>query len=305
MANTIIHEWVIFGFVTSCAFFADMAIFGRKAHSVTVRMALLESGGWIGLALGFNVWIYVSRGEQAGLQFLTGYLLEKSLSIDNLFVFVAIFGSLRVRQSSQHKVLYYGIVGALVMRAIFILGGIELIEKFRGISFVFGAILLLAGVHMLMAREHGTQSGRSWIIRVARKFVPVVDNYEGDSLWVKQAGKWNATPLFLALIAIETMDIIFAVDSVPAVLAITREPFIVFSSNAFAILGLRALYFALAGILPRLRFLHQGLAIILIFVAGKMFTSDFLKIPDVFSLAIVGTILVFTGLASAMFPKAS
>jgi len=298
MLGTPSHVWLIFGIVVVAALVVDLGVFHRKSHKITLRLALAESAGWIGLALGFNLWVYHARGAQAGLEFLTGYLVEKSLSVDNIFIFILIFQAFRVPARSHHKVLYYGVVGALLLRAAFVLAGVELLQSFHAVLFLFGAILLFTGFRMMLPGERVIRPERNWLVRLARRFIPVLTEYEGDRFLVKRGGKWNATPLFLALVAVEAMDIIFAIDSVPAVLAITRDTFIVYSSNAFAILGLRALYFALADILPRFRFLHQGLAVILIFVGGKMLLSDRWPISAGVSLGVILGVLVTMVLAS-------
>jgi tellurite resistance protein TerC len=303
MLGTPVHIWVTFGIVVVVGLVVDLGVFHRKSHKITLKQALAESAGWIGLALGFNVWVYYTRGPQVGLEFLTGYLVEKSLSVDNIFVFILIFQAFRVPALSHHKVLYYGVVGALVLRAAFVLAGVELLQYFHPVLFVFGAILLITGVRMMLPGERVIKPDRNWLVRLTRRFIPVLTEYEGEKFLIRRGGKWNATPLFLALVAVEAMDIVFAVDSVPAVLAITRDPFIVYSSNAFAILGLRALYFALADILPRFRFLHEGLAIILIFVGGKMVASDWWPIPASVSLVVIAGVLVTTVLASLAFSE--
>jgi len=290
--------WATFGIVVVLALVLDLSVFHRKSHRITLRLALAESAAWIGLALGFNIWVYHSRGAQAGLEFLTGYLVEKSLSVDNLFIFILIFQAFHVPARSHHKVLYCGVLGALVLRGAFVLAGVELLQSFHAVLFLFGAILLFTGFRMMLPGERVIRPERNWLVRLARRFIPVITEYEGDRFLVKRGGEWNATPLFMALVAVEAMDIIFAIDSVPAVLAITRDTFIVYSSNAFAILGLRALYFALADILPRFRFLHQGLAVILIFVGGKMLLSDRWPISASVSLGVIAGVLVTTVLAS-------
>ena len=306
MPTTPVHVWAIFGVVIAAALLADLAVFHRKSHEIRLKEALLESTAWIALALAFNAWIYLSRGQEAALQFFTGYVVEKSMSIDNIFVFILIFDALRVPSRSQHKVLYYGVGGALVLRVIFVLAGVELLAKFHAILYLFGAILLVTGVRMLLPGSRKIRPERNWLVRLARWIVPVTDDYTAGAFWLKQNNQWSATPLFVALVAVEAMDIIFAVDSVPAVLAITRDSFIAFSSNAFAILGLRALYFALAGVLPRLRYLHQGLAAIVIFIALKMFANDRLQIPTAYSLGVIGVIITVTVVASiASRPEAS
>jgi tellurite resistance protein TerC len=305
MLGTPVQIWVIFGVVVVVALVVDLGVFHRKSHRITLRLALAESAAWIGLALGFNIWVYHSRGAQAGLEFLTGYLVEKSLSVDNLFIFILIFQAFHVPARSHHKVLYCGVVGALVLRAAFVLAGVELLQSFHAVLFLFGAILLFTGFRMMLPGERVIRPERNWLVRLARRFIPVLTEYEGDRFLVKRGGEWNATPLFMALVAVEAMDIIFAIDSVPAVLAITRDTFIVYSSNAFAILGLRALYFALADILPRFRFLHQGLAVILIFVGGKMLLSDRWPITASVSLGVIAGVLVTTVLASIAFSRES
>lgn len=281
----------------------DLGVFHRTARRITLRQALLETGAWVGLALGFNLWVYLSRGHQAGLEFLTGYLVEKSLSIDNIFVFLLIFQVLRVPAESQHKVLYYGVAGALVMRGGFIIAGVELLRHFHAILYVFGAILLLTGVRMLLPGERMMEKELNWPLRLARRVLPVTEKFHGEKFWVRTGKKWNATPLFLALVAAEVMDIVFAIDSVPAVLAITRDSFIAYSSNVFAVLGLRAMYFGLADLLPRFRFLHSGLAAILLFVGAKMMLEEQIRIPTGMSLGIIVGIVAAIVIASLLWPR--
>jgi tellurite resistance protein TerC len=285
MLGTPIHIWAVFGIVIVAALVLDLRVFHRTAQEITLKNALIESAAWIALSLLFGVYVHFSRGQHAAVEFLTGYLVEKSLSVDNIFVFILIFRAFQVPPRSQHTVLYYGVIGALVIHFVI---------------FVFGAILLFTGIHMLLPGEKVIQPERNWLVRIAKRFVPVISDYNGENFWVKWDQKWHATSLFLALLAVEAMDIVFAVDSVPAVLAITRDTFIVYSSNAFAILGLRALYFALADILPRFRLLHQGLAAILIFVGGKMLSSDWIDLPDLASLGVVALILALTIAASML-----
>jgi tellurite resistance protein TerC len=310
MLGTPTHLWMVLLATMAIAIVVDFGVFHKKAGAVSLKVALIESAAWITVALLFNVWVYISLGRQSGHEFLAGYLVEKSLSVDNLFVFLLIFQAFQVPARSQHKVLYYGVLGALVMRAIFVLGGIELLQKFHFVLYLFGAILVVTGIRMFFPVKRAFQPNRNWMIRLVRRFLPVLGSYEGERFFLRRAGNWNATPLFLALVAVETMDIIFAVDSVPAVLAITRNPFVVYSSNAFAILGLRALYFSLAAILPRFRFLHYGLAGILLFVGGKMLLSERISIPPLASLGVVAGILaVSIGLSLLLSrkprPKAS
>jgi tellurite resistance protein TerC len=298
MLGTPIHVWVVFAIVIAAALVLDLGVLHRKSKKVSLRVALVESAAWIVLSLLFAVYVHFSRGTQAGVAFLTGYLVEKSLSVDNIFVFVLIFRAFQVPGRSQHKVLFYGVIGALVMRALFVLAGVELLQNFHFILYIFGGILVVTAIQMLRPGQRAIEPERNWLVRITRQFIPVLTDYGGEDFWVKRERKWNATPLFMALVAVEAMDIVFAVDSVPAVLAITRDTFIVYSSNAFAILGLRALYFALADILPRFRFLHQGLAAILLFVGFKMIASDWIDLPDLVALGVIAGILLITIVAS-------
>jgi tellurite resistance protein TerC len=302
MLGTSIHVWVVFAVVIAAALVLDLGVFHRKSKKVSLRAALIESAAWIILSLLFAGYVHFSRGPQAGVAFLTGYLVEKSLSVDNIFVFVLIFRAFQVPEQSQHKVLFYGVIGALVMRALFVLAGVELLQDFHFILYFFGGVLVVTAIQMLRPGRRAIEPERNWLVGITRRFVPVLTDYTGGDFWVKRERKWNATPLFMALVAVEAMDVVFAVDSVPAVLAITRDTFIVYSSNAFAILGLRALYFAVADILPRFRFLHQGLAAILLFVGFKMVASDWVDIPDLASLAVIAGILAVTIVASLALP---
>jgi len=295
--------WAIFGLGVAAAVALDLGVFHRRARQISLALALLETSAWIALALAFNSWIYLSRGHEAGLQFLTGYIVEKSLSIDNIFVFVVIFRALGVPAESQHRVLYSGVIGALVMRGAFILAGVQLLQHFRPVVFLFGAILLLTGGRMLMPGAREISPEKNWLVRLVRRIAPVTNEFHGTKFWVKEDKTWNATPMFLALIAVEAMDIVFAVDSVPAVLAITRDSFIAYSSNVFAILGLRAMYFALADVLPRIRFLHAGLAAILMFVGGKMVIGERWPISTDVSLAVVAGIAAVTLATSLLWKK--
>jgi tellurite resistance protein TerC len=294
--------WVGFSVAVVAAIALDLGIFHRKARRITLKEALAESAGWIGLALVFNIWVYVSMGHRAGIEFLTSYVVEKSLSIDNIFVFLLIFRGLAVPSQSQHKVLYYGVVGALVMRAIFVFGGVALLDRFHFVLFVFGAILIVSAVVMVWPGGRRIQPERNWLVRLVQRLMPVTPGYEGEHFVLRRAGKNYGTPLLIALVAIEATDILFAVDSVPAVLAITRDTFLAYSSNVFAILGLRALYFALADLLPRFRFMRPGIAAILLFTGAKMLLSERLPISTGVSLVvIVGIVTVMAG-ASALWP---
>lgn len=295
--------WVLFGTVVVGLLALDLGVFHRKSHAVKIREALIWSAVWISLALAFNVFVYFTRGQTAGLEFLTGYLIEEALSVDNLFVFLLIFSYFRVPAAFQHKVLFWGIAGALVMRAAFIVAGIALIEKFHWIIYLFGAFLIITGIKMISEQDKEIHPEKNPVLRLFRRMMPVTEGYEGDHFFVRRAGRLFATPLFVVLLMVETTDVIFAVDSIPAILAITRDPFIVYTSNVFAILGLRSIYFALAGLMQLFHYLNYGLCFILVFVGVKMLISDFYKIPIVIAL---GTIVLLLGgsiLASILWPR--
>jgi tellurite resistance protein TerC len=294
--------WVGFNCFVLVMLALDLFVFNRTAHEVKVKEALIWSGVWIALALMFNVGVYVLAGKQPALEFLTGYVIEKSLSIDNIFVFILIFSYFKVPAKYQHKVLFWGILGALLMRAGFIAGGIALIKNVHWIIYVFGAFLIFTGIKMLLDKDKEIHPEKNVILRLFRKVMPVTQAYDGGKFFVTQEGRRLATPLFVVLLVVETTDLIFAVDSIPAILAITHDPFIVYSSNVFAILGLRALYFALAGMIHRFHLLHYGLSAILIFVGGKMLAADIYEIPIGLSLAVVMTVLIGSVAASLLWP---
>ena len=290
-------EWVVFGIVIAVALAADLFLFQRGAETVSLKRALAETLGWVGLASAFGAWIYISRGHRLGVEFFAAYVLEKSLSADNIFVFLLIFRSFGVHARYQHKVLYTGILGAVIMRLAFVLAGVKLLDHFHFALYVFGAALVWLGIHMLIS-PHAFRPEESRLMRWIHKIHPVDASYQGERFFVLSAGRRAATPLLLALIAIEAMDVVFAVDSVPAVLAITRDVFIAYSSNVFAILGLRAMYFGLAELMSRVRYLHQGLAAILLFVGAKMLVSRWIEVPTLLSLAVILVLLGLTALAS-------
>ena len=291
--NSIGSPWLWAGFVgfVLAMLALDLGVFHRKAHEVKFREALGWSVFWIGLALAFNLGVYLWFGPQAGLEFLTGYLIEKALSVDNLFVFLVIFSAFAVPVAYQHRVLFWGILGALVMRAIFIALGAALLESFHWVIYVFGGLLVLTGIKLMRERGQHADPTRNPIFRFFRRMVPAVDEYHGSRFTVLKAGRRYATPLLLVLVAVEATDLVFAVDSIPAIFAITKDPFIVFTSNVFAMLGLRALYFLLAGVMARFRYLKVGLAMVLVFVGGKMLVTDLYKIPVGWSLAVVALLL--------------
>lgn len=270
----------------------------RTAHVVSVREAAIWSAVWVGLGLSFGGVVWWVYGAQAGGEYYAGYLIEKSLAVDNVFVFALIFSYFAVPRELQHRVLFYGVVGALVFRAIFIAGGAVLIENFAWILYVFGAFLVYTGWKMFRHRDEDMDPGANPVLRWARKHVPSTDEYHGQKFWVRKAGVWVATPLFFVLVMVETTDIIFAVDSIPAIFAVTQEPFLVFTSNAFAILGLRAMYFLLADLMHRFVYLKAGLAAILVLVGVKMLLLDVWKMPVWLSLGGVALCLVVAVVAS-------
>ena len=299
--------WIGFGVFVLAMLALDLGVFHRKSHTVGMKEALTWSGVWIALALLFNAGIWYWRGPDQGLTFLTGYVVELSLSVGNLFVFLLIFAYFKVPAQYQHKVLFWGILGALVMRAVFIGAGIALIQKFHWIIYVFGAILVISGLKMAFEKDKEVHPEKNPVLRLFRRFMPVTGEYHGGDFFVKRGQLWAATPLFIVLLMLETTDLVFAVDSVPAVLAITTDPFIVYTSNVFAILGLRSMFFALAGVMKLFAYLHYGLAAVLVFVGAKMLLADFYKIPTLASLLVIvgllGVAVVASLLHAARRPK--
>ena len=316
IANTPIGVWA--GFLTFVLLMLalDLGVFHRQSHRVEMKEALTWSGVWIGLALLFNVGIFLfwdqiqpgSRysNSEAGFAFLAGYLIEKALSVDNIFVFLLVFGYFAVPEKYQHRVLFWGILGALVFRAAFIAAGSALLENFFWMMLVFGGFLIATGIKMLIVKDKKMDPEKNPLVRLLRRFVPVTETYEGQKFWVRRQGKLWATPLLVVLLVVEFTDIIFAVDSIPAIFAITSDPFLVFTSNVFAILGLRALFFALVGLMQMFHYLSVGLAAILVFVGAKMIYGyvekavvvDWPKFPVVASLGIIIAILTVAIVAS-------
>ena len=294
--------WVIFNIFVLAMLALDLGVFHRKAHEIKLKEALVWCIIWITLALLFNMGIYLWRSPERALEFLTGYLIEYSLSVDNIFVFLLLFSYFRVPSQYSHKVLFWGIFGALIMRAIFIATGITLIQKFHWIIYIFGGFLILTGIKMALQKDKEIHPERNPVLRLFRKFMPVTDRYEEDKFFVKRGRKYFATPLFIVLLVVETTDVIFAADSIPAILAITLDPFIVYTSNVFAILGLRALYFALAGVMQLFHYLHYGLSAILVFVGVKMLLADIYKIPVGIALGVVAGILLISVISSIIKP---
>lgn len=305
MLNGIL-PWILFNIFVLAMLALDLGVFHRKVHEVKIKEAVAWSAVWIVLALLFNVGVYFWRGPEQAQAFLTGYLLEKSLSVDNIFVFLLIFSYFRVDSFYQHKILFWGILGALIMRGIFIAVGVTLIQQFHWVIYVFGAFLILTGIKMAFQKDKEIHPERNPALRLFRRFMPVTDHYVQGKFFVQQNGRTFATPLFVVLLVVETTDVIFAVDSIPAILAITLDPFIVYTSNVFAILGLRALYFALAGAMRLFHYLHFGLSSILVFIGIKMLLADIYKIPIFIALSVVAGILIISVVVSVLwFRKAA
>jgi len=280
----------------------DLKVLQRDHHEIKIREALLWTFFWIAISLIFNVGVFLFAGSEKGLEFLTGYLIEKSLSVDNIFVFILIFSYFKIPARYQHKVLFWGILGALVMRAAFIFAGVALLSRLHWVIYIFGAFLVFIGIRMAFEKDKEVHPEKNPVLLLFRRFLPIAPDDGSDRFFRRVGGRLFATALFVVLIVIETTDVVFAVDSIPAILSITRDPFIVFTSNVFAILGLRALYFALAGIMKLFSYLHYGLAAILVFVGAKMLIADFVEIPVVVALGVVGGVLAISIAASLAFP---
>jgi len=295
--------WTVFGILIPTMLILDLGVFHRRAHTVKIKEALIWSSVWISLALLFCLGIYLLIGHEKALLFITGYLVEESLSVDNLFVFLLIFTYFCVPATDQHRVLFWGILGAIVMRGIFIVAGLALLENLHWIVYIFGAFLIYTAIRLIFQKEKELQPEKNPVLKLFRRFVPLTKRYHKNHFIVKSRGRRLATPLLLVLVVIETTDVIFAVDSVPAILAITRDPFIVYTSNIFAVMGLRALYFALAGVIQKFYYLNYGLAAILGFLGFKMLVTDFLEIPVGVSLGVVCGILVISALLSLLRPR--
>jgi tellurite resistance protein TerC len=294
--------WIGFTLFVLAMLALDLGVFHRREHEVRPREALVWTAVWIGLALVFDAGIYLAYGSERALQFLTGYLIEKALSVDNLFVFVVIFAYFSVPARLQHRVLFWGILGALVMRAAFIFAGAALIQRFHWVLYVFGAFLVATGIKLLVHREGEVHPERNPVLRLFRRLVRSSPDYRGSSFLFREAGRWTATPLLMVLVTIEATDVVFAVDSIPAIFAITTDPFIVFTSNIFAILGLRSLYFAMAGMLGRFHYLKVGLGLVLAFVGAKMLLAGVFKLPIAVSLAVIALLLGGSVVASLLRP---
>jgi TerC family integral membrane protein len=294
--------WILFNLFVAVMLALDLGVFHRRSHTVKFKEALGWSLMWVAMAAAFAVLVYSWHGHTAMLEFVTGYVIELSLSIDNLFVFLVIFRYFKVSGASQHKVLFWGIVGALLMRGLFIFAGVGLIARFHWIIYVFGLLLIYSGVKLLRHDSANVDPSKNPILKLFRRWVPVTDDYVGAKFFVRRPGLF-ATPLFVVLLVVETTDILFAVDSIPAILAITLNAFIVYTSNVFAILGLRSMYFALAGMMDLFQYLHYGLSCVLIFVGLKMLGSYYINLPTWVALVVVAGVLGTSVLASVLAPK--
>jgi len=295
--------WIGFTSFVLAMLALDLGVFHRKAHEVGLREAALWSIAWVTLALAFNGLVFHWFGPQRGLEFTTGYLIEKALAVDNIFVFYAIFAYFAVPAAYQHRVLFWGVLGALVLRAAFIFAGAALLERFHWLLYVFGAVLVLTAVKLFVMRDEGIHPEKNAVYRLFRRLVPSVNDYHGSRFTVLQEGKRYATPLLAVLVLIEWTDLVFAVDSIPAIFAVTSDPFIVYTSNIFAILGLRSMFFLLAGVLGSFHLLKPALALVLAFVGGKMLLMDLYKVPIGASLGVVATLIVLGVVGSLLFPK--
>jgi tellurite resistance protein TerC len=298
-----IYFWVIFNTCVITLLVLDLFVLNKKSTTVSIKSALWWSAFWIGLAVLFNIFVYFWKGQEAALEFLTGYLIEESLSVDNLFVFMLIFNYFRVPAEYQRKVLFWGILGALVLRAAFILIGVSLIQHFHFTIYILGAFLVITGVRMAVTKDKEINPEKNPLINLINRFIRVTKTYDGPKFFTRINGKLYATPLFIVVIVVETTDIVFAADSIPAILAVTRDPFIVYTSNVFALLGLRSLYFALAGIMELFHYLHFGLSLILVFIGFKLLISDIYHFDMKYALMIVAGILGGSILLSVIYPR--
>ena len=298
MFSGTIWLWVGFNIFVLAMLALDLGVFHRKAHALSLKEASIWSVVWITLAMVFNAGLYLFAGPEPALQFFTGYLIEKSLSVDNIFIFLLLFTFFKVPAAYQHRVLYWGILGALIMRGTLIAVGVALIESFHWIIYLFGAFLIFTGIRMGFHKEIEVHPENDLLLKFIRRFVPVTENYEHDRFFVRRAGQVMVTPLLLVLLVIDTTDLIFAVDSIPAVFAVTRDPFLVYTSNIFAILGLRSLYFVFAGIMEKFYYLKLGLSVILTFVGVKMVLADVFSLPTALSLVVIAVVLTIAIVAS-------
>lgn len=297
-------EWIAFASIITVMLVLDLGVFHKKTHKVSIKESLIWTVVWICLAMAFNFWIYKSMGPQKGLEFFTGYVIEKCLSIDNIFVISMIFTFFKIPSIYQHRVLFWGVLGALFFRMIFVLAGVALIQKFSWMIFVFGAFLIFTGLKMLKGEEKDIDFDKNFLVKFIKKIGKVTPELHGEKFIVKDhLGVKHFTPLFLVLILIEATDVLFAVDSIPAILAITPDPYIVFTSNVFAILGLRSLYFAVNGVMEMFEYINYALSGILVFVGVKMLISHWYHVPVAASMAVIFTLIILSILASVLFPS--
>ena len=301
--------WIWFNVVVLAILALDLGVLQRRSEKVSLKEAAIWSGVWVALSLCFALAIYRNMGKESGLEFLTGYLIEYALSVDNIFVFVLIFSYFNVPEKYQHRVLFWGIIGALVLRGVMIVAGSALVTRFAWTLYIFGAFLVFTGIRMALQKDDAAYNAeRDPVLRLARKLIPVTPDYRGDKFFVKEPDKtgrmrFAATPLFIVLIIVDTTDIIFATDSIPAIFAVTRDPFIVYTSNICAVLGLRALYFLLASVVDKFVYLKLGLSLVLVFIGAKMLLEHFLHIPIVAALGVVGLVLGSAIFASVKWPR--
>jgi tellurite resistance protein TerC len=295
--------WIVFNAAILLLLFLDLKVLSRKRQVVPFRQAVLMSAFWIGLAAAFAVFVHQWLGATKSLEFVTGYLLEEALSVDNLFVFILLFAYFKVPPEEEKTVLFWGIIGALIMRGIFIGAGVALVQRFHWVLYAFGVFLIWTGFKLMREGDEQQDPSRNVVLKFSRRFLPLTESYEQKSFFVWRNGKFFATPLFVVLLVVETTDILFATDSIPAILAITRDPFIVYTSNVFAILGLRSMYFALAGLMKLFHYLNYGLSVVLIFIGAKMLLPEKYHVPTWAALAVVAGVLGFSVLASVLFPK--
>jgi tellurite resistance protein TerC len=295
--------WCGFAILMAVMFVLDIGVFNRKSHEIPFREALAWTITWVVLALAFNGWIFYSMGATKALEFFAGYLIEQSLSVDNLFVFIMIFSYFHITKCHQPRILKWGIIGALLMRAIFIFTGIELIERFHWLLYLFGGMLLVTGIKMAFGQEGKIEPEKNLLVRLVRRFVPITKRIRDDRFFIRRQGVTAATPLFLTLLVVESSDVIFAIDSIPAVLAVTRDPFIVYTSNVFAIMGLRSLYYLLANVMEMFIYLKLGISFILAFVGVKMLLVDLWHIPIYFSLGVIVGVLAISVITSVTIGK--
>jgi len=296
--------WIIFNAVILVLLFVDLAVLNREGRVIAFRQALLSSAVWIALAFVFAIIIHQWMGATRALEFVTGYLVEVALSVDNLFVFILLFAYFKVPQEQERTVLFWGIIGALIMRGLFILAGVALVSRFHWMLYLFGAFLIYTGYKLMTeAEDKQVDPSRNLVLRITRRFLPVTTEYEGKKFFTLRQGRRFATPLFVVLLVVETTDILFATDSIPAILAISRDSFIVYTSNVFAILGLRSLFFALAGLMKLFHYLNYGLAAVLMFIGVKMLAEMKYHIPTWIALLVIAVVLTVAVLASVAFPK--